>query len=83
MKKWSDTVTACTIALDLNEGHSNEALANRGDAYLNQEEFEKAKHDYQKAAESDQQNRRVYLFDVFLFNCVLFSMWKGIEKQRL
>ena len=58
MKRYEKALKLCSAVLK-SEENNGEALANRADAYLSMDEFEKAKHDFKKAHDTDNQNQRV------------------------
>lgn len=91
MKRYEKALKLCSAVLKIEE-NNGEALANRADAYLSMEEFEKAKHDFKKAHDTDNQNQRVR-FSLFFHVLSLFSltiqlirtvnsMLKDIARQR-
>jgi tetratricopeptide (TPR) repeat protein len=61
MKRFEKALKLCSQVLQIQE-NNGEALANRADAYLSMDEFEKAKHDFKKAHDNDNQNQRVRSF---------------------
>ena len=58
MKRFEKALKMCSNVLEIDE-RNGEAFANRGDAYLTMDEFEKAKHDFKSAHDIDSQNQRV------------------------
>jgi DnaJ family protein C protein 3 len=58
IKKDTDALVYCNKLLELDENNV-EGLANRGDIHMEQEDYEAAMRDFQKAHQVDNQNRRV------------------------
>ena len=61
MKRYEKALKYCTLALKENENQGL-ILANRADCFLSMDEFEKAKNDFKKAHDMDNQNQRVRLY---------------------
>ena len=78
MKRFEKALKMCSAVLQLDE-NNGEAFANRGDAYLSMDEFEKAKHDFKSAHDTDSQNQRVQCPVRLTLIC---STWRDSERQR-
>lgn len=57
MKRYEKALKVCGIVIQLDE-MNGEALANRADAYMSMDEFEKARNDFKSAHDTDNQNQR-------------------------